>query len=904
MVFLSERLPPRELLQTGPVAVLDWPQLRLSDEEAAELVTALTGTGSEPLVRAAAGWVTALVLGARRWEQDRYGPVEAACVLVDATSGFLTERVLARAPVGQTRFLAVSALLPTLWVDLVAKLTGEQHAAAILSELYQQQMFTERLESWQEAFRFHPLFRRFLLEQGKASLQSAELNKLRRRARLLLEAAGHAEDAIRLLHDAEDWKGLLHAIARHAPGQVRQGRAALVRDWLHGLPEQVVAKEPWVHYWRGVCATPESQVPAVQHLREAYRMFRERQDMGGSCAAWAATADALMAAGELQPLDDWIQQAEQFLSQGLAWPSKDAEVRLSLSMLVALMQRGVSRDSVDAWAERVERCLGKTPDIAQQVAIVDSLVTYCVWFAGPSRAAVLLDRLRHRIDLDAQPQVRIHFHVADAESKWLSGKYTAALQAVTSGLELAESAGSHASDFRLTCIGARASLAAQAYREADEWLQRLARAEPKMPAQRAEYHLLSAWSELMRGHHSMARERAERSAGVAEEAGTVLLKALAQAVLAHVHLVQGQKRNARRILPGLRRTVEQTGSPYLDCLCTLTEAWLESGQGARAAALLAKGFSIAREHGYDTVFWWNPTVLAELTARALQLGLERDYLTGLVRRRDLVPSRPPIDVESWPWALKVYTLGRFSLVVSGRPVTFVRKAQHKPLDLLKVLIAFGGREVSEELLTSVLWPDAEGDAAHNTFDTTLHRLRKLIGSDRAIQLQDHRLTLDNRYCWVDVWAFERLLNETESVLASNYQREADRQNVLHGMFDQVVGMYQGHFLGKEAFQPWSISLRERLRSKLLRQIGQVGTYWETVRDWEYAVRCYQKGLELDDLAETFYQRLMICYDQLGRRSEALSVYRRCRTTLSIVLGIEPTPATKAIRKQIISGRDD
>src|SRR5207244_178922 len=71
--------------------------------------------------------------------------------------------------------------------------------------------------------------------------------------------------------------------------------------------------------------------------------------------------------------------------------------------------------------------------------------------------------------------------------------------------------------------------------------------------------------------------------------------------------------------------------------------------------------------------------------------------------------------------------------------------------------AFGGRDVSESQLTETLWPDAEGDAAHEACAITLHRLRKLLGHDQAISLQRNHFSLDPCYVWVDVWAFERWL---------------------------------------------------------------------------------------------------------------------------------------------------
>ena len=114
--------------------------------------------------------------------------------------------------------------------------------------------------------------------------------------------------------------------------------------------------------------------------------------------------------------------------------------------------------------------------------------------------------------------------------------------------------------------------------------------------------------------------------------------------------------------------------------------------------------------------------------------------------------------------VSVFTLGRFSLLLDGKPAEFGRKLPRRALELLKAIIALGSREISTTSLMSELWPDVDGDAARRSFDTTLHRLRKLLGDDRVLVLRDGKLSLDARYCWVDVWAFERLLGQSQRLL--------------------------------------------------------------------------------------------------------------------------------------------
>ena len=98
-------------------------------------------------------------------------------------------------------------------------------------------------------------------------------------------------------------------------------------------------------------------------------------------------------------------------------------------------------------------------------------------------------------------------------------------------------------------------------------------------------------------------------------------------------------------------------------------------------------------------------------------------------------------MPEWPWRLRIHTFGGLRLVVDGEPLMFSRKVQKRPLALLKALIALGGREVHQEAIEDLLWPEAEGDAARFSFKTTLGRLRRLMGGENVIELKDRKLTL-------------------------------------------------------------------------------------------------------------------------------------------------------------------
>ena len=278
--------------------------------------------------------------------------------------------------------------------------------------------------------------------------------------------------------------------------------------------------------------------------------------------------------------------------------------------------------------------------------------------------------------------------------------------------------------------------------------------------------------------------------------------------------------------------------------------------------------------------------MAALLSAALQAGIEVEFVCSVIQRRHLRPESP--DIDQWPWPVRLYVLGRFSVVINGEPLTFSGKAQKKPLALLQALIALGGRDVDETLLAELLARDDEG-ATLQPLGMTLLRLRKLLGHADAVTLSRGKMSLNPDLCWVDAWTFERSLNAPP-------QECADQ-----AALEQTLALYCGQFLAREAAQPWMLTVRERLHTKYLRALLALGRWWEDEQQWGSAAHCYQRGLETDPLTEELYRRLMICHERQGEPAEGMKVYQSCKRMLSMLLGVIPSAETEAVRERLMRG---
>jgi DNA-binding SARP family transcriptional activator len=207
-------------------------------------------------------------------------------------------------------------------------------------------------------------------------------------------------------------------------------------------------------------------------------------------------------------------------------------------------------------------------------------------------------------------------------------------------------------------------------------------------------------------------------------------------------------------------------------------------------------------------------------------------------------------------------------------------------------VAHGGREVAEERVTESLWPRIDGDSAHRSFTTTLHRLRKLLGQDDAIRYHDGVVELDPRVVWLDVWAVERACTAVEAAVARGSVDE------LPARIDELLAVYAGPLLGDDNTLACATPARLRLHGRVIRMVVAAGELWEARGELALARRLYERALERDDTSELLYQRLMTCLERSGRGTEALQLFARCESVLADRLGLHPSRVMREIRARI------
>jgi LuxR family maltose regulon positive regulatory protein len=919
IIISSRKVPPPPFINmqvNNKIKILDWKEIRFTLDEVKELVRlkkmrTVTDETIQYLHKKTDGWVAGLVLMLEGIKRDNIEYRLSERLSSENLFDYFAYEIFQKVDKDIQEFLLKTAFLPTMTKKMAEQLIGIHGSAEILNKLSQEHYFTEAYSNDKSIYHYHPLFRDFLLARAKESFASDDLLQIKKNAADILEESGRIEDAVLLFQECSDSEGLIGIILKWAQVLIEQGRYQTLLTWMNSLPKDVLSNNPWLLYWMGVCQIPFNTVESQIQFEVAFHHFKTLKDGAGVFLAWSGVVESIMYGYEgLENLDRWFPVIDELLKEFKVFPSEQIEANVTCSMVRALALRRPVNFDMKRWVVRIREIAQTNKDITIKIRALINLACFLYSEGDFQKLQIIFESLKeflHRKEVPPLAMLTIEWVKAAYYN--VMSLYDQCQEVVSSGLELAHTLQINVMEYMLLGHGMLSSLKKGDFETSQSYLKRMASALSLLkPWEASFYHYCSAWEALYRNNLAQALTHSEHCLKLCENSGNPWTLSTCYLLKANISFAFGESKKSAEHINRARSIGIQSKNEFTPFICLLTEAYFLLKQGKEGAALdaIRKGMQIGREKGFVNLFMCQQGVMETILAKALEWGIEVSYAKDLILKNAILPDVSHLEIEQWPWPLKIFTFGRFNILKDGKPIQFSGKVQLKPLLLLKAFIAFGGREVAEDRIMDNLWPEADGDAAHSAFTTTLFRLRQLLGIEHAIQFHEGKAYLNHRYCWIDVWAFERILGKVDTAWETKTDRDRaaerdksrEREQAIK-LTEKAIKMYTGPFLSGD-HEPWMVSSRERLRNKFLRNVRRLGLYWEQSGKLDKAVECYQKGLEVDDLAEEFYQRLMKCYQQMGKRAEALAVYKRCYQILSSVLGIEPSPETEAFKRALKS----
>lgn len=893
LVVLGWSAPPEQyfrLVRAQRLVEIGWHELKLSADELAGL-GAVRGLDDEVLRRIGAqsdGWIAGFVLLCqRKGDFDGLGRVNWDSGL-QSVFDYFTAQVFRRATPQQRDLMIKAAFFPCFTVPMLSEIGDGAVARELFEWLSRRQLFVDRHYGPEVTYQYHSLFRTFLKSQAAERYTRHGMAELCADIAGILERSGQYEEAIALHLEIDNWRDASALILKQAPELLATGRRQTLQRWVATLPDEFVAALPWLRYWLGMALLGGDPRKAQAVFDGAFASFLQQGDRRGQLLAAGGYVEAvLLAWGDLSPGLTWLPVIERLLADAGLFPSIEAEARICGVVLDFTFWAAPQHELLGRCAARVLDLLHQPLEVNQKL-MTASYAIECfgtMGLAAESRRviAAVADDLRHPALTDFS---RCNWLVRQSYYQGNFGDYRE-LERAMSGLE------------RLALENGFAFLLAPVYmRLADI---HLARGE-ETPAletndrrrrfvgwidKPAMVSSIESRVAACRGELGPALEAAEAALADVRRRHFVIVEGLYESQLVSIRVLRGELEAARAMTMEILQRPAGLLTRMTEIRALANLAWIESRQGNEAACVEHLRAALARARQSEFTALARMTLLDRwLCSQALTYGIETSYVRGIVRNMGLLPEFP--DVPQWPWPVQIFALGGFRVLREDQALEHARKAPQKPLALLKAIIAGGGRPVPLSRLADALWPDEDGDAAQQALAVALHRLRKLLGQEASVSVQEGQVSLDERYCWVDAHAYLRLSDRADQAL------QAGQAEACEALSARAMRLYRGGFLAADEPVAASVLFREQLRRRFMHQVARVGRRLDEAGRVDEALAVFEKGIEAEPLAENFYQQIMQCYLRAGRKAEGLNAYRRLREVLSIVLGIAPAAASEAL----------
>jgi ATP/maltotriose-dependent transcriptional regulator MalT/DNA-binding SARP family transcriptional activator len=898
VIVLSRANPPPALARLQAeqrMAQIEEDALWLTKEEATRLVTLQARTNRKPvprqvraqLVRQSQGWVAGLVLLLEQRKTSRARAHASEPNAPEVLFDYLAREVLKQLDPETQGFLLKTAFCPSMTAKMAEKLTGLPGAGSLLEQLYRSRHFTERRPGKEPLYQYHPLFREFLVASARQTLAPSPLSAVLGATASLLEQAGQINEAVALRLETKQHDEVARIVLAQAPALLAQGRARVVEDWIRRLPGEQIERNPWLLFWLASCRLPVDPKESRVLFERALQRFTATQDRSGALLAWCGAIESMAYAwDEAIDVDERLAEFDRLMQGGSEYPSAEIEARVASAMLNMLIWQRPQSPLIRVWIERILPRLTHLPDLNLTMQIAFPLLLYRMWMGEGVQARPLLAMLRHRLrSEEAPPLARLVLSFSDSVYDWTLGEPEQSLDAATKGLALAEASG--VTILTPWLMGQRvfAKLVTWDLDGAQALLDKL---QPQLEHRQdifgGFYHHVAGKVCALRGALPESFRHAERSAILDRRCGALYPEALSRLDMAKILYDLGEDRAADGHLTWALEFARDANTKLIEFIGLVIRADRALKTGDETAGLVALRAALAI--GAETEFFYpmlpGRSAWPLLCATALEAGIEPAYVKRLIRIMRLVPQGPARYCEAWPWPVKITTLGSFALAIDERPLRFSGKAPHRQLDLLFAIVALGGQDIPVTRLIDALWPNAEGDTGHETFEKTLQRLRRLLDHDHAIQVNTGKLSLNPQVCWVDAWALEQVAARVET------ESEAGTPNLWRQLGEQAMSLYRGPFLPDKVEIPWTEPFRDRLRRRFVRLVERLADRWLHAGHPQKAIDVLEHAIEADPVAEPLSLRLMNELAALERRTEAIGVYHRCRKALADHLGAPPS----------------
>lgn len=919
--LLARHKPPFDLYRqelNDELLEIHSKDLLFTNEEARDLFSLMdinvSSPDAEDLNNRAEGWAVGLRLLGNYIKRSGGGIDDALHHLQTADSSFyryLIHEILETMPDNERDFILDASLLPYLEAGLCDAALRLDNSASLIKALQAYGLF-HALENEKGAWRIHHLLASWMQDRTMELRSGQYIAGLRDRTALYLEKSGDINRAVEQAVINSNWDMAAGLIRKYGYDYfIRAGKGDILFQWIERFPEDLVAADCWLLYFKGASITHTDDQQAFQVWSKAADIAVQTGDVKCEACCMLALQLSSIYCGDLKKSEEAalrFKRQPALMSNPLSRPEA-----LITAMMIAIqadnpregldLSRQVLRlklipeqhmNALSLYAffffrlgnqtrarQLVEKALALP--IAQEnerLFLMSSIIGGLILDASDDEPA-LMETCQLHLNLGQKynmPIVSARALYFRGRMHYRNGRFREAEQDLDSSFHYYTSAGvtSVACMVALVAMPARIRNGENPGELLQESLELLDKFEEAPYGQGIDYWVcsLAGIVALEAGELETAGQLFEKAANRWREIGAKQNLAGTNLLTTHLLLLQGREKAADKLLRSALGTAE-------------TWQWKN--------------------------FWeWHDLTIYTVCRRALQKNIHPHWAAHLLGRWFPARSRQELGCllisedeqvrkaatvffqeefnKTGKAVIHAFYLGGFRVFVNGQLVEEPEWRTQKAENLFKYL-AVERKQLSKEHIVQHLWPGTETQSGDIKLRTTLNHVRKALASDCVLTWRGKIYLHPEIEIYNDYELFMR-----EAAQALSYGKEHHPQAV--SALEHAIKIYHGEFLPDDTYDDWTGSYRLRLNSLYLEVLLELARALERRNNLAAALQACYQYLALEPLDEPAVRLTMGILDRMGKKAKAIALFKTLTSSLEHEFNAVPETETVRLYERI------
>ena len=253
--------------------------------------------------------------------------------------------------------------------------------------------------------------------------------------------------------------------------------------------------------------------------------------------------------------------------------------------------------------------------------------------------------------------------------------------------------------------------------------------------------------------------------------------------------------------------------------------------------------------------------------------------------------------------LQISMLGGFSLSYpDGTAIDYQSNRSNKLWMVLAYLLTHRGKQITQDELIDILWPDEEIDNPVNTLKTMRHRLCGLLDALGGIPGKEMIRYNHGIYAWSEEVDCVLDIDQFSTYCALAEQEQDDSQKISHYL--NALEYYNGDFLPKLSSEMWVMSAHAYYHAEYLRVVKKCIALLRTENRYYEIITVCQKAVTIEPYDEDLHRELIDAFVRTGAKQSALNHYEKVKELFYHEFGINLSEDLVELYKQIIDETND